>query len=103
MMWGNKLHKRIMQMVLHATVSLGDEAARFKGVACYILGSNDGENFKLISGSERRRDFCDLSFPYVPTQSYRYFSVALVGNVSSNSCFAAIELNVDAAWNNKLN
>lgn len=101
MMWGSKLHKRIMQMMLHATVMLGEEAAKFKGVACYILGSNDGENFKLISGSERRRDFCDLSFPYVPTQSYRYFSVAVVGNASSKSSLTAIELNVDTAWNNK--
>ena len=103
MMWGSKLHKRIMQLMLHATVLVGDGGEAFKGVACYLLGSNDGENFKLISGSERRRDFCDLSFPYVPTQSYRYFSVAVVGNVSSRSSIAAVELNVDVAWNNGLN
>ncbi|MBR5893513.1 MAG: hypothetical protein IKZ37_07760 [Bacteroidaceae bacterium] len=103
MMWGSKLHKRIMQLVLHATVVVGEGGEAFKGLACYLLGSNDGENFKLVSGSERRRDFCDLSFPYVPTQSYRYFSVAVVGNISSRSSIAAVELNVDAAWNNGLN
>ena len=103
MMWGSKLHKRIMQLMLHATVFVGDGNGSFKGLACYILGSNDGENFRLISGSERRRDFCDLSFPYVPTQSYRYLSVAIVGNISSRSSIAAVELNVDAAWNNGLN
>lgn len=103
MMWGTKLHKRIMQLILHATVAVGTGKGNFNGIACYLLGSNDGENFKLISGSERRRDFCDLAFPYVPTQSYRYFAVAIVGNASSKSSIAAIELNVDAAWNNKLN
>ena len=102
MLWGTKLHKRIMQMMLHASVKVGNLLGIFKGVACYLLCSNDGTNFKIISGSERRTDFCDMSFPYVPTQSYRYYMVAIVGNASCSSRITAIEVDVNTAWSNKL-
>lgn len=102
LLWGTKLHKRIMQMMLHATVEPADTSHSFSGLACYLLCSNDGENFKLVAGSERRNAFTDIVFPYFPTQSYRYFAVAIVGRVNSKSKLVALEFDVGTAWNNRL-
>ena len=100
---GTKLHKRIMQLVLHASVKPYIDSAAFHGLACYVLCSNDGKNFKLVSGSERQTEFCDMVFPYVPTQSYRYLAIAIVGNITLDSSIAAVEMDINVAWNNKLN
>ncbi len=100
---GTKLHKRIVQLVLHASVKPADSSAKFNGLACYLLCSNDGKNYKLVSGSERQTEFHDMVFPYVPTQSYRYLALAIVGNITTDSSIAAVEMAVNVAWNNKLN
>lgn len=103
LLWGSKLHKRITQMLLHASVRVADgDGDVFKGLACYILCSNDGENFKLVAGHERRRSFSDMQFPYFPTSSYRYFAVAVVGRISAESVVTAIEFSVETAWDNRL-
>lgn len=102
LLWGTKLHKRIMQMMLHATATPSDGSYSFNGLACYLLCSNDGENFKIVAGSERRRSFSDIVFPYAPTQSYRYFSVAIVGRIKCDSRLVALEFNVSTAWDNRL-
>lgn len=100
---GTKLHKRILQLVLHASVVPAASDGSFNGLACYILGSNDGKNYKLISGSERRKEFSDMAFPYMPSQSYRYFSIAIVGCISTASTVVAAEMAIGTAWNNRLN
>ncbi len=102
LLWGTKLHKRIMQMMLHATAAPVDGSYSFNGLACYLLCSNDGENFKIVAGSERRRIFSDIIFPYAPTQSYRYFAVAVVGRIKCDSRLVAVEFNVGTAWDNRL-
>ena len=102
LLWGTKLHKRIMQMMLHATATPADESYSFNGLACYLLCSNDGDNFKIVAGSERRRSFSDIVFPYAPTQSYRYFAVAIVGRIKCDSRLVALEFNVGTAWDNRL-
>lgn len=103
LLWGSKLHKRITQMLLHTSVKVADEDSdSFNGLACYILCSNDGVNFKPVAGHERRRSFCDMQFPYFPTSSYRYFAVALVGRIAMGSLITAIEFSVETAWDNRL-
>lgn len=103
LLWGTKLHKRIQQMMLHAVVVPQDDASHpFNGLACYLLCSNDGENFKIVAGSERRNASVDIVFPYFPTQSYRYFAVAIVGRVKAESRLVALEFDVGTAWNNRL-
>lgn len=102
LLWGTKLHKRIMQMMLHATASPAVANRPFNGLACYLLCSNDGNNFKIVAGSERRNSFNDIVFPYAPTQSYRYFAVAVVGCITCDSRLVALEFNVGTAWDNRL-
>lgn len=102
LLWGTKLHKRIMQMMLHATASPADTDNSFNGLACYLLCSNDGNNFRIVAGSERRRSFSDILFPYAPTQSYRYFAVAIVGRINCEGRLVALEFNVSTAWDNRL-
>ncbi len=102
LLWGTKLHKRIMQMMLHATASPAVTECSFNGLACYLMCSNDGENFKIVAGSERRSSFSDIVFPYAPTQSYRYFAVAIVGRINCNSSLVALEFNVGTSWDNRL-
>lgn len=103
LLWGTKQFKRVIQAVLHASVYPAVNVSRFSGLACYLLCSNDGVNFKLLSGCERRSEFRDVSFPFMPTQSYRYFAVAVVGNIMTKSRITALELAVNAAWNKRLN
>ncbi len=102
LLWGGKLYKRVLQMMLHAVVipAVGQNA--FNGLACYLLCSNDGVNFKLVTGSEWRQKFSDMVFPYMPTQSYRYFAIAIAGNISTDSKITAVEMFVDVAWSNRL-
>ncbi len=103
LLWGTKQFKRVVQMVLHANVIPASAKGSFNGLACYLLCSNDGEHFKLIGGSERRKAFNDMSVLCVPTQSYRYFALALVGRISSESRITALEFVAGTAWNSRLN
>lgn len=101
--WGTKLPKRVMQLLLHAYASMPKTLP--EGVpllACYLLCSNDGASFKLVSGCEKYERLQDVRFPYFPTQAYKYFVVAIVGRLGANSAISAIELDINAAWNNRL-
>lgn len=102
LLWGGKLYKRVLQMMLHADVSPADSSHPFNGLACYLLCSNDGVNFKLVTGSERHAAFSDMIFPYMPTRSYRYFMVAIAGCISAESIITGVEMYIDTAWNNRL-
>lgn len=101
--WGTKLPKRIMQLLLHAYVeqpSLPVDGIPLLG--CYLLGSNDGVHFKLITGSEKRKKVQDVLFPLFPTQSYKYFLFAVIGNMGKGSVITAIEADVNVPWKNRL-
>ena len=101
--WGTKLPKRIMQLLLHAYVE--QPASLADGVPLlgfYVLGSNDGVHFKLIAGSEKRERAQDVLFPMFPTQSYKYFLFALVGDMGKGSVVTAIEADVAVPWRNRL-
>ena len=71
-------------------------------MGCYMLASNDGVHFKLIAGSEKKEKSQDMLFPYFPTQSYKYYLFAVVGNVGKESVITAMEANVDVPWRNRL-
>ncbi len=102
-LWGTKLPKRVMQLMVHASVSPPGHA--IPGVtllACYMLGSNDGVNYRIVAGCETCSACRDISFPYYPTQSYRYFLFAIAGNPGKDSILAGLELEIIAAWNNRM-
>ena len=102
-MFGTKLMKRIMQIMLHAYLSKpkGMEAST-AFMSCYLLCSNDGVNFKIVTGCERKTQTQDVTFPYFPTCSYRYYMFALTGELESKSMITALEMEVAAAWNGRL-
>lgn len=101
--FGTKLPKRIMQLMLHASLSKRtDDASSSAFVSCFLLCSNDGVLFKLVAGCEKKNDSQDICFPYFPTQSYRYFVFALAGNLDAMSMITGLELDVNPAWNNRL-
>ena len=102
LLWGTKLPKRVMQLMLHSRVLPAGKSGVFPLLASYLLCSNDGVNFKLVAGCEKNSEFCDLPFPYYPTQSYRYFLFAIVGEADCRSCLTGFELDVSAAWNNRM-
>lgn len=102
LLWGGKFYKRVLQFMLHAVIKPATGSNLFNGLACYLLCSNDGVNFKLVTGSEIREECNDVHFPYMVTYSYRYFAIAIVGNVSSNSRITAVEMFIDSAWNNRI-
>lgn len=103
-LWGTKLPKRILQFMLHASVRTvpGNAVYGNGGVACYLLCSNDGVHFKILSGSERQEDFNDLVFPFFPTQSYKYYVIALSGIMATDSRITGVELSIECVWNNRL-
>lgn len=103
-LWGTKLPKRILQFMLHASVKATTEHASYEhgGVGCYLLCSNDGVHFKLLSGVERSEDFNDIVFPFFPTQSYKYYVIALSGTMSVESRIVGAELSIECVWNNRL-
>lgn len=102
LLWGGKLYKRVMQMMLHAAIEPAKGNNLFNGLACYLLCSNDGVNYKLVTGSEIREEHNDIHFPYIPSVSHRYFMIALVGNLSTISKITAVEMYVESAWNNRI-
>ena len=102
-LWGTKLPKRVQQLLLHAYAEPPlQTTAGMPMLACYMLCSNDGVNFKLVAGSEKNAATQDVLFPYFPTQSYKYFLFAIVGEMGERSMLSAFELDVDVAWNNRL-
>lgn len=103
-LWGTKLPKRIMQLMLHASARVVDtgNSYMYAGLACYLLCSNDGVNFKLVAGVERDKDFSDIVFPFFPTQAYKYFVIALSGVLSLDSRIVGAELSIAVAWENRL-
>ena len=102
-LWGSKLPKRIMQFMLHAAVRLASEAVTgYRGVGCYLLCSNDGIHYKLLSGVEKNEDFNDVVFPFFPSQSYKYYVVAFTGSMAAESKIIGAELSMEYVWNNRL-
>ena len=103
LLWGTKLPKRIMQLLLHAHVQpVRQPADGVPALACYMLCGNDGVHFKLIAGSEKNECCQDVLFPYFPTQSYKYYLFAIIGELGEGSAITGMELDVTPAWNNKL-
>ena len=102
-LFGTKLPKRIMQLMLHAYLDRaeGDDGVS-AFVSCFLLCSNDGVHFKLVTGCEKKNETQDVVFPYFPTQSYRYFVFALAGKLKTMSMITALELDVNPAWSNRL-
>lgn len=101
--WGTKLPKRIMQLLLHCYVE--PPAVPTAGVpllACYLLGSNDGVHFKIVAGSEKSARSQDVLFPYFPTRSFKYYLFAIVGEVGAASVVTGIGMDVEIPWNNRL-
>ena len=71
-------------------------------VACYMLCSNDGVNFKLVAGAEKKIECRDVAFPYYPSQSYSHFLFAIAGELGEGSLLTGVELELDVAWKNRL-
>ena len=102
-LWGTKLYKRVMQLLLHASVAPPQSPTEgMPMLACYMLGSNDGVHFRIIAGSENMNRTKDLLFPYFPTQSYKYYLFAVVGDMGEISVITGMELDVNVTWNNRL-
>lgn len=103
-LWGSKLPKRVLQLQLHAVVKIAADCRsyEYKGFGCYLLCSNDGENFSLVAGGERIADFSDMLFPYSPTTSYKYYIIAFAGSVMHSTRIAGVELVFEIPWNNRL-
>ena len=102
-LFGTKLPKRITQLMLHAYLSKPDEyMASMPFLSCFLLGSNDGVHFKAVSGCDRKGEAQDVVFPYFPTPSYRYYVFALTGELNSSSMITGLEMDVSAAWHNRL-
>lgn len=103
LIWGTKLPKRIMQLMLHACAEHPWlPTTGMPLLACYMLASNDGVHFKLIAGCEKNRSVQDVLFPYFPTQSYKYYIFALVGDMGEGSVITAVEVDVNVPWRNRL-
>lgn len=101
-LWGTKLPKRVMQLMLHASAKPAGERKRMLPVlACYMLGSNDGVHFKLVAGRETDKELNDMKFPYFPTQAYRYYLFVVCGELSADSFVTGLDIDVEPAWNNR--
>ena len=102
-LWGTKLPKRVMQLLLHTSVELPEEPSNgMPLLGCYMLAGNDGVHFKLIAGSEKNRRAQDVLFPYFPTQSYKYYMFAIIGDLGRGSAVTAMEVDMNIPWRNKL-
>ena len=102
-MFGTKLPKRIMELMLHAYLTRRENSSTQEPfLSCFLLCSNDGVHYKLVSGCERSGETQDVVFPYFPTCSYRYYIFALTGELGAASMITALEIDVSQAWNNRL-
>lgn len=103
LLWGTKLPKRITELLLHACIELNPDVEAFSPFfGCYLLCSNDGVNFKLLKGTEVKKPTQDMAFKYFPTSSYRYYIIALAGDVGENAMITGVELDIALAWSNRL-
>ena len=101
--WGTKLPKRIMQLLLHCYVESSATPTQGKPLlACYLLGSNDGTHFKVVAGSEKSAGVQDVLFPYFPTRSFKYYLFAIVGEVGAATVLTGMDIDVEFPWRNKL-
>ena len=88
---------------MHAYIELDSGSySQVPFFGCYLLCSNDGVNFKLLKGSEVKKTIQDMPYSYFPTSSYRYYIIALAGNVAENTMITGVELDVAFAWGNRL-
>lgn len=103
-LWGTKIHKRINQLVVHASIKIASacQTYEYRGFACYVLCSNDGVSFKLLTGVEKENDFNDIVLPFFPSQSYKYYVIAFSGSISLDSKIVGSELSIECVWNNRL-
>jgi hypothetical protein len=102
-MWGTKLPKRIMQLLLYAHVAPPElPTSGVPLLGCYMLGSNDGVHFKIIAGNEKVTRTQDVLFPYFPTQSYKYYMFAIIGDMGKGSVITGMEIDVNVPWRNRL-
>ena len=102
-LWGTKLPKRVIQLMLHAySKPVEEKSAYMPSLACYMFGSNDGVNFCLLAGREVEKEIKDLKFPYFPTQSYRYYLFVVCGEMSADSWITGLEIEAEPAWNNRI-
>lgn len=102
-LWGTKLPKRIIQLMLHTYAApVSARTTGLPAVACYMFGSNDGINYGLLAGRECDGETQDLKFPYFPSQSYRYYLFAVCGELSSRSRVTGLEIEMQPAWNNRM-
>jgi hypothetical protein len=67
-----------------------------------MLGSNDGVHFKIIAGNEKVTRTQDVLFPYFPTQSYKYYMFAIIGDMGKGSVITGMEIDVNVPWRNRL-
>ena len=101
-LWGTKLPKRILQMMLHSFAEpVKNKTNWIPSLACYMFGGNDGVNFKLLAGREYEKRVGDLKFPYFPTQAYRYYLFVVCGEMSGNSRVTGIGIDISMAWHNR--
>lgn len=102
-MWGTKMRKRVVQLMLHCSAHIPAKCTPdVPLVACYMLCSNDGVNFKLVAGAEKKIECRDVAFPYYPSQSYSHFLFAIAGELGEGSLLTGVELELDVAWKNRL-
>ncbi len=101
---GVSLPKRIFELRLYATLKMATECEpyEFNGVGCYLLCSNDGKNYTLVSGCEKKKDCNDILFPFSTPLSYKYFIIAVSGTISLDSRLVGVDLHYETAWNNRL-
>lgn len=101
--WGTKLPKRIIQLLLHAYLDTPEDVVSgMPLLGCYLLAGNDGVHFKLIAGCEKNTRIQDVLFPYFPTQSYKYYLFAIVGNWGKSSVITGFDVDIDVPWRNRL-
>ena len=101
-LWGTKLPKRVMQLMLHAYAHpVENRSLGLPSLACYMFGSNDGVHFGLLAGRECEDEVQDIKFPYFPTQSYKYYIFAVCGELSSQSRITGLEIEMQYAWKNR--
>lgn len=68
----------------------------------YVLGSNDGETFKVIAGRESGRRKRDLICGYVKSMSLKYFVFVVCGSMNTKSRVDYIEYAVSTAHTNRI-
>lgn len=103
LLYGTKLLKRIFQFMVHVYARYQDNAVLQTPLfGCYLLCSNDGVIYNVVTGSEFYDEVNDVCFPFFPKQSYRYYMFALVGDMGEDSMISGIDVDVEAVWGNRM-